>query len=153
MFLHKFYFWEKSYSCDIGQNALSQLDCRIFKSIISPEQITSFSACWYKLTKIKSWSKILTMPNMVENGRGQSGLWTLKFIAFQEWTDWINWFFAYWYKFTQIKRWWRIFGVGLVKNGCGQLCDGTIKLTVSEEWTYGISWFFACWYRFTKVKS
>ena len=44
----------------IGQNALDQSDCRIFKSPFSPEQIdetASFFAWWYKFTKIKSWSK------------------------------------------------------------------------------------------------
>ena len=32
--------WEKSCSWDIDQSALSQSDCRIFKSAISPEQIS-----------------------------------------------------------------------------------------------------------------
>ena len=52
-------YWEKSYFWDIGQNALSQLECRIFKSTISPEQIDETDlrfVCWYKFTK--SWSKI-----------------------------------------------------------------------------------------------
>ena len=59
VFLHKSSIWEKSYSWDIGQNPLSQSDCRISKWTISPEQIdetVSFLACWY----------------------GQSGCWTLK---------------------------------------------------------------------------
>ena len=50
-------FWEKSYSRDIGQNALIQSDYRIFKSTISPEQIdetASFFAYWFKFTKIKN---------------------------------------------------------------------------------------------------
>ena len=41
-------YWEKSCSGDVGQNALSQSDCSIFKSIISPEQIDEivvFFAC------------------------------------------------------------------------------------------------------------
>ena len=51
----------KSCSWDIGQNPLSQSDCRISKWTISPEQIdetVSFLACWY----------------------GQSGLWTQSWI-------------------------------------------------------------------------
>ena len=32
-------YWERSCSWDIGQNALSQSDCIIFKSTISPEQV------------------------------------------------------------------------------------------------------------------
>ena len=60
-------------------NALSQSDCRIFKSTVSPEQIVetaSFLACWYKFTKIKSWLKFFWL-GMIKNGYGQSGLWTL----------------------------------------------------------------------------
>ena len=43
----------------MGQNALTQSECRIFKSTISPEQINEpvyFLACWYKFTKI-IWKK------------------------------------------------------------------------------------------------
>ena len=40
MFLHKSHIWEKSYSWDImDQNVLSQSDCQIFKSALSPKQI------------------------------------------------------------------------------------------------------------------
>ena len=49
----------------IDQNALSQPDCRIFKSTIFPEQIdetASFFACWHKLKVDRrffgwAWSK------------------------------------------------------------------------------------------------
>ena len=47
---------EKSCFRDMDQKALSQSDCRIFKSIISPEQIDKialFFACRYKVTTIK----------------------------------------------------------------------------------------------------
>ena len=50
-------FWEESCFWDMGQNAHCQWDSRIFKSVISLEQIdetASFFACWYKFTKIKS---------------------------------------------------------------------------------------------------
>ena len=92
VFLQKSYISEKPCSWDIGQNALSQSDCRIFKSIIFPEEINetaSFLACWYKFTKIKSWSNIFCLV-VVKNGDGQSGLWTLKLTVSQEWTDGIN---------------------------------------------------------------
>ena len=49
VFLHKSYIWKKPFFWDIGQNALSQSDCRVFKSTISLEQIdqtASFFACW-----------------------------------------------------------------------------------------------------------
>ena len=86
MFLHRSYIWEKSYSWDMGQNALTQSECRIFKSTISPEQIDEpvyFLACWYKFTKI-SWKKKkkklikFFWLSVVKNRYGQSGLWTLK---------------------------------------------------------------------------
>ena len=38
VFLHKSYTWEKSVSWDMGQNALGQSDCKIFKSNLSLEQ-------------------------------------------------------------------------------------------------------------------
>ena len=44
-------FCEESCSWDRGQNTLSQSDCKIFKSSISPKQVNetaSFFACWYK---------------------------------------------------------------------------------------------------------
>ena len=72
------------------------------------------------------------------NGCGQSGLWTLKLIECEEWTDGIYRFFACWYKFIQIKSYLKIFVVGMVNNGCGQSGDGALKLTVSKEWIDGI---------------
>ena len=54
-------YWEKSCSWDVGQNALSQSDCRIFKSTIFPEQIDEKPYFLYVDTnsqKIKSWLNI-----------------------------------------------------------------------------------------------
>ena len=53
-------FWEKSGSWAMGQNALGQSDCRIFKSTTSLEQDDEkawFFACWYRFMKITSWLK------------------------------------------------------------------------------------------------
>ena len=101
---------EKS-SWGIGQNALSQSDCRICKSDIYPEQIDEtalFFACWYKF--IRKLSKNFWL-GMVKNGCGQSGHWTLKLTVSEEWTG-INWFFACWYKSMQIliENWLNFFG-------------------------------------------
>ena len=58
VFKHKSYIWEESCSWDLGQNALSQSDYRIFKLIISIKLAVSqkwasglswVCACWYKL--------------------------------------------------------------------------------------------------------
>ena len=78
-------------------NALSQSDCRIFKSTISPEQIdetASFFACWYKFTKIKSWK--VDQKVFGKNECGQSGLGTIKLAVSQEWNGGINWSFKSW---------------------------------------------------------
>ena len=91
----------------MGQNALSQSNCRIFKSNISPEQIdetVSFFACWYNFMQINRWLKIFGV-GMVKNGCGQSGDGTLKLTVSEEWTGGINWFFPCWYRFTKIKNW------------------------------------------------
>ena len=106
-------FWEKSFSWDIGPNAHSQADYRIFKSSVSPKQIdeaASFLACWYKCTKIKSWLKFFYL-DMFKNACCQSSLWTLKLMVSEEWADSINWFFPCWYKFIQIKRCLKMFGL------------------------------------------
>ena len=76
-------YWEKSCSRDVGQNALNQSDCKIFKSTISPEQIDEIVSCWYKFTKVKNSSKTFWL-NIIKNWCGQSGLWILKLTVSQE---------------------------------------------------------------------
>ena len=46
VFLYRSCTWEKSGSWDMGQNALSQSDCRIFKSTISLEQNNEKAWCF-----------------------------------------------------------------------------------------------------------
>ena len=44
----------------MGQNALGQSDCSIFKSTISLEQNNKkawFFACWHRFMEIRSWLK------------------------------------------------------------------------------------------------
>ena len=70
-------------SWDMSQTVLSQTDCWIFSLIISPEQINKiawFYACWYKFTKIRSWSKKFWV-DMVKNRHSLSGHRT------QEWIE------------------------------------------------------------------
>ena len=60
VFLHKSHTWEKSGSWNMGQNALDQSDCSIFKLTISLEQNDEkawFFACWCRFIEIKSWLK------------------------------------------------------------------------------------------------
>ena len=115
--------WEKCCSWDIGQNPLSQLDCRIswanwwnslnFSMLIWPvwllntrteltNGINLFFACWYNFMKINL--KVLGV-GIVKNRCGQACDGTLKLTVPEEWTDGINWFFACWYRFTKIKSW------------------------------------------------
>ena len=117
--LNKSYIREKFCSWDLGRNALNQSDCRIFKSIISPEQINetaSFLACWYKFTKLKSWVKIFWF-GMVKNGYDQSVLWTLKFTVSQEWTEGINWFLHVGTNSCKLKGDWKVLRLAWSKIG------------------------------------
>ena len=89
---------EKSGSWDIGQNAVSQSDCRIFKLTISLEQNDKkycFFALWYRSMEIKSES-INIVGGMVKNGCSHSGVTTLKLAVSQEGINWINWFLMFW---------------------------------------------------------
>ena len=68
----------------IGQNALSQSDCWIFKTTISPQQSderVSIFACWYKFIKIENLLKTFWL-GMVKNQCKKSGFWTLKLTVF-----------------------------------------------------------------------
>ena len=155
MFLTKSYIWEKSCSWVIGKNVLSQSDCRIFKSTISPEQVdetASFFACWHKFTKIRSWSKFFWL-GMVKNWCGQSGLWTLKMTGkygqsgdgtLENWLYLKNeqldkLIFCMLMQIHEKEELIKFFWVGMVKNRCDQLGCGTLKLTVSHKWADGIN--------------
>ena len=74
-------------------------------------------ACWFRFTKIKSWSNIYWV-GMVKNVCGQSGCETIKLTVSQDGTDRVNWFFACWYKFRKAKSWFNHFWVCLVKICC-----------------------------------
>ena len=138
------YIWEKSCSWEIWTKMLSAsqiagfLNQLFLQNKLIKEQIASFFACWYKVTRIKSWSKIFWL-GMVKSECDQSSLLTLKMTVSEELTDRMNWFFACWFKLMQIKRWLKFLGVGMIKNGCGQSGDRTLKSTASEERTDGIT--------------
>ena len=53
MLLCKVHTWWKSDYWDMGQNALGQSDCRIFKSTISLEKMDETARCFY--TDTNSW--------------------------------------------------------------------------------------------------
>ena len=55
------------------------------------DEINWLFACWYRFSKIKSWSKIHWV-GIVRDGCCQSAHGTLKFTLSQKWTDGINWF-------------------------------------------------------------
>ena len=95
----------------MGQNAVCQSDCSVFKWTKSLEQINEiawFFACWYQFKKNKFWS-ITFLVGMAKNECGQSGYETLKLNVSQEWTVEINWFFAWCYKFRKAKSWFNDF--------------------------------------------
>ena len=74
MLLHKTYIWEKSCSRDIGQNALSQSDSRIFKSNIFPEQIDETASCFCMFIQIHNNSKLIKIFLV---GHGQKWVWPI----------------------------------------------------------------------------
>ena len=89
-------YLKKAGSWDMGQNALGQLDCRIFKSTIFPGQNyekAKFCACWHRFMIIKRWLKNIGV-SMVKNGWGHSSLRTLKLAVSQEGINEINWLFG-----------------------------------------------------------
>ena len=148
-------YLEKASSWDMGQNALGQLDCRIFKSTIFPGQNyekAKFCACWHRFMIIKIWLKNIGV-SMVKNGWGHSSLRTLKLVVSQEGTNEINWFLLCQYKLKKAKSYFNNFWMIMVKNWCCLLGFRTVKSAVSQEWIEGLRWFFACWYKFRKAKS
>ena len=71
----------------MGQNILSQSDCRIFQSTVSPEQISEIPDFMHVDTNLhKSWSENFWM-GMARNGCDQSDHRTLKLAVSQEWID------------------------------------------------------------------
>ena len=112
-----------------------------------------FFACWYELTQIKWWFKILQV-GIVKNGCGQSGDWDLKLTVSEEWKNGINWFFACWYRFTKIKTWSKVF-----LDGHGQkwvwsvwAWDSKIECISKMNWWNKLI-FFVCWYKCRKAKN
>ena len=96
--MHKSHTWENSGSWDIGQNALEQSDCSIFKLTVSLEQNDEnarFFAYWCKFIENKSWLKNIGV-GIVKNGCGHSGLRTLKLAVSQEWINGVSWFLVCW---------------------------------------------------------
>ena len=74
----------------MGQNALSQSDCRIFKSTFLPEEIDETALFFANSQKLQHDQKIFI-------GHGQKRVWpilswNLKLTVSEEWTDRINWF-------------------------------------------------------------
>ena len=85
-------------SWNMGQNALGQSDCRIFKSTIFLEQNYEkawFFECCYRFMEIKSWLKNFRL-GLIKNGCDHSGLKTLKLAISQEGIYGINWFLVCW---------------------------------------------------------
>ena len=82
----------------MGQNALDQSDCSIFKLTISLEQNDEkawFFECLWRFIEIKSWLKKLGV-GMVKNGCGHSGLRRLKLAVSQEGINGVSWFLVCW---------------------------------------------------------
>ena len=92
--------------CDMCQNVLCQLDCRIFRPTMSLEQnhenVWFFACSWYKFIKLtslihlKSWLKNIGMA-LVINGCAHSGWRNLRLAVSRKEINGINWFLVFWY--------------------------------------------------------
>ena len=106
VFLNKSVIWGKSGSWDMGQNALSQLDCRIFKSTISLEQndeIARFFACWYNIKFSINFANWMGVIRNLYDHYGDGTLWLFRIRCILK-LGAIKWFFACCYKFRKAKR-------------------------------------------------
>ena len=98
VFLHKSHTLENSGFWDMGQNALEQSDCNIFKLTIPLEQNDEkawFFAYWCKFIEIRSWLENIGV-GMVKNGCDHFGLRTLKLALSQEGINGVRWFLVCW---------------------------------------------------------
>ena len=120
VFLHKSHIWKNFCPWVMGQNVLSQSDCRSFDQ---PYLQNKFFTCWCKLTQIKSLSKTFGV-GVVRDECGQPGQRTLKLTVSQEWIDGLNGFFACWCEFRKAKS-----PISMNLSRCGQ------------NWT----WLFSSW--------
>ena len=116
-----FYIWEKSCSWHIGQNALSQSDCRIFKSTSSSDQIDepfSFFACWCKFKMNMIQNEKLNEKFLVEHGQ------EYLFDCISKMNRWNTLIFLR--TSTNSGSWFNDLWVGVVKNGHGLLDHETL---------------------------
>ena len=96
--LYSSHTFEKSGSWEMGQNALDQSDCSIFKLTISLKQNdekTWIFVYWCRFIEIESCLKSIGL-GMVKNGCRQSGLRTLKLAISQEGINGLSWFLVCW---------------------------------------------------------
>ena len=95
--LHKSHTSEKSGFWDMGQNALGQLVCRIFKSTISLKRNIKnwFFPYWYRIMEVESWFKNIGV-SVVKNVGGHFSLRMLKLTVSQKGINGINWFLECW---------------------------------------------------------
>ena len=82
----------------MDQNALSQSDCRIFKSTFLPEEIDETALFFANSQNLQH-----DQNNFI--GHGQKRVWpilswNLKLTVSEEWTDRINWFFKRCWEFS-----------------------------------------------------
>ena len=96
----------------MGQNALGQLDYRIFnlRTLEQYDEKSWFFACRYRFMESRSWLKNIEV-DVVKNGCGHSVLRTLKLTVCQVQMNEIKWFLVCRYKFMKAKGYWQFSGV------------------------------------------
>ena len=118
----------------MGQNALGQSDCRIFKSTITLDQYDKkpwFFACWCRFMESRSWLKNI---EVIKNGCGHSVLRTLKLAVCQGQMNEINWFLMCWYKIIKGKSYFNNFLVMVVKSGPFRSWNSKICCITRANW-------------------
>ena len=117
----------------MGQNVLSQSDCRI---VFNQPYLQSKS-----VKSVKSWSKNL---GVVRDGCGQPDHRALKLTLSQEWIDEMNWFFACCANSGKLKSNFNNFWVDVVKNGHGHLVHETNFVLYTFDFYMPVYCSFTC---------
>ena len=154
VFLHKSYIGKNLVLWDIGQNGLSQSDCRIFKSTISHEINRWNSLILCMLIQIQKNDKLIENLVVEHSKKWVWSIWSLgsKFSCISRMNRWNELIFC---MLAQIHTNWKV-----IENFWGEHGQKLVwscwlqdsKTDVSEDWADGKNWFFAYWYRFTKIK-
>ena len=111
---------------DMVKNECGQFGLWTLKLTVSQERADGVNwlfACWYVVTKIKSWSKTFL------GGHGQKWVWPV-WSWYSKMSRWNKVIFSCCYEFRKAKSWFKYFWVGMVKNSHVFLVHEALKSVV-----------------------